>query len=88
MGKRRSIVVVVLVVGLVLALSGCALFAGGAKAKPFADMNPKEKATYFMRWYNVEYDDAAQMGALLQAGKAGEAADAARRAVARSNPTT
>jgi hypothetical protein len=68
-GGRRVIAVgVILLFGMI---AGCALF--GTNTKDFVDMTPKEKSTYFMRWYSLQYDDAVQMGELAKAGSLTEA---------------
>ena len=64
MRKDRVLIALSLVCVL---MAGCALF--GSNSKSFVDMTPKEKSTYFMSWYNAQYDDAKQMGALAQQGR-------------------
>ncbi len=44
-----------------LTLTSCALFGGTQGTKPFLDMTPTEKAVYFQKIYNGQYDDALAM---------------------------
>ena len=48
--KKITVLLIVLFM-----LAGCALF--GNNAKQFQDMSPKEKATFFFKVYNGQYDN-------------------------------
>lgn len=65
--KNRKAVSLLLV--LAIALAACATVGGPVPGKTFADMNSKERSLYFMGTYKAQFQDAASMGALAQAGK-------------------
>jgi hypothetical protein len=54
---------------LVALLSACATVNVGAQ-KPFAQMSPQEKATFFQDFYNKQYDDTMAMGKMANLSEA------------------
>jgi len=66
MRNRKTLQVLFFLV-LAAFLVGCGTTT--AVVKPFSAMTAQEKSVYFMGFYKAQYQDAASMGAMAQAGK-------------------